>query len=81
MTAQRIHRGALVVAILTALTNAVLAAVGILAPGTAFVLWLAVELPLFALVVTVTVVRIRALRRSGASWNAVLDELAGPAAA
>jgi len=80
VTAQRIHRGALVVAILTALTNAVLAAVGILAPGTAFVLWLAVELPLFALVVTVTVVRIRALRRSGASWNAVLDELAGPAA-
>lgn len=81
MTAQRIHRGALVVAILTALTNAVLAAVGILAPGTAFVLWLAVEIPLFALVVAVTVVRIRALRRSGASWNAVLDDLAGPAVA
>ena len=81
MTAQRIHRVALLVTILTAATNALLAAFGVITPGTAVVLWLAVEIPLLVLVAVLTVVRVRALRRSGATWTDALDVLAGPAVA
>lgn len=81
MTAHRIHRVALLVTILTAATNALLAAFGVIAPGNALVLWLAVEIPLLVLVAALTLVRVRALRRSGATWTAALDALAGPAVA
>ncbi|MFZ2529250.1 MAG: hypothetical protein WAX14_16600 [Rhodococcus sp. (in: high G+C Gram-positive bacteria)] len=81
MTAQRIHRIAVLVTILTAATNALLAAVGVITPGAAVTLWLAVEVPLFVLVAALTARQVRSLRRSGTTWRAVLDTVAGRAVA
>lgn len=72
---------ALLLAILAAATNALLAAVGVITPGAAVTLWLAVEVPLFVLVVALTARQVRSLRHTGTTWRAVLDAVAGPVVA
>ncbi|MGN5238674.1 hypothetical protein [Rhodococcus sp. SJ-3] len=76
-TARRIHGVAVAITVLVAAVNATLAAIGILSPGAAFVLWLGVEIPLGIVVGVMTVQRIRSLRREGFGWTATLDEIAG----
>ncbi|NLV81012.1 MAG: hypothetical protein GXY65_17050 [Rhodococcus sp.] len=76
--ARRLHAAALAITVAAAVVNAVLAAAGIVSPTTAFTLWLAVELPLAAILTTITVVRVRAARRRGRTWSEVLDDVAGP---
>lgn len=79
--ARRLHRVTVVVTVLVALVNAGLATLGILSPGAAFGLWLAVEIPLGVVVGVITVLRIRSLRREGLGWNAILEEITGKIAA
>ncbi|WP_129976793.1 hypothetical protein [Rhodococcus sp. Q1] len=76
-TVRLVHRAALVLTVVVACTNAVLAALDVFAPATALKVWLGFELPLGVLVLIVGAVRIRVLRRSEAPWARVLDELVG----
>lgn len=75
---RRLHAVSLLVTVLTAVVDAGLAAAGVVSPATAFTLWLAVEVPLAAVLAAVTAVRIRAARRRGRTWAQVLDDVAGP---
>ncbi|WP_420879173.1 hypothetical protein [Rhodococcus sp. (in: high G+C Gram-positive bacteria)] len=80
MTARAVrlmHRGAAAVSMLLAAANLALAGLGVLPPSTALRLYLAVELPLVAVVLVVTAVRVSILRRRGTAWLQVCDELAG----
>lgn len=75
--ARLVHAASLLVTVLVAFVNAVLAATGVLAPAAAFTLWLAVEVPLAVILVVVTVARVRSARGRGLAWSGVLDEVAG----
>ncbi|MDC3726559.1 hypothetical protein [Rhodococcus sp. Rp3] len=76
-TVRLVHRAALVLTVVVACTNAVLAAFGVLTPATALKVWLGFELSLGILVLIVGALRVRVLRRSGTPWAGVPDELVG----
>lgn len=75
--ARVLHRATITLALLLAAGNAALTAIGVLTPRAAVSLYLAVEVPLIVVALTVGVLRVRAMRRNGATWLRVHEELVG----